>query len=72
MSTTGVTSWAVDLADVGAIYPFQGEEILMLLVGPAFWIWRHVWSVKNQRAVHEKKIRDHGSADSLKKALDLH
>ena len=24
MSTNGMTSWAVDLKDVGAIYPFQG------------------------------------------------
>ena len=72
MSTTGVTSWAVDLADVGAIYPFQGAEFIMLLIGLVFWIWWHVWSVKHERAVHEKKIRDHGSTDSLKQALDLH
>ena len=26
MSTNGMTSWAVDLKDVGAIYPFQGTE----------------------------------------------
>ena len=24
MSTNGMTSWAVDLKDVGAIYPFPG------------------------------------------------
>ena len=28
MSTNGMTSWAVDLKDVGAIYPFQGWEVL--------------------------------------------
>ena len=27
MSTNGMTSWAVDLKDVGAIYPFQGWEV---------------------------------------------
>jgi hypothetical protein len=29
MSTIGYSSWAVDLADVGAIYPFQGYEVRM-------------------------------------------
>ena len=28
MSTNGLTSWAVDLKDIGAIYPFQGSEVL--------------------------------------------
>ena len=31
MSTNGMTSWAVDLKDVGAIYPFQGWEVAMVM-----------------------------------------
>jgi hypothetical protein len=42
MSTNGLTSWAVDLKDVGAIYPFQGTEIILTLAGLAFWILWHV------------------------------
>ena len=33
MSTNGMTSWAVDLKDVGAIYPFQGWEVVMVILG---------------------------------------
>ena len=33
MSTNGMTSWAVDLKDVGAIYPFQGSETLLVIIG---------------------------------------
>ena len=36
MSTNGMTSWAVDLKDVGAIYPFQGWEVLMVILGIHF------------------------------------
>ena len=36
MSTNGMTSWAVDLKDIGAIYPFQGTEVLLVIVGLAF------------------------------------
>ena len=42
MSTNGMTSWAVELKDVGAIYPFQGTEMLLVIVGLAFWIGWHI------------------------------
>ena len=32
MSTNGMTSWAVDLKDVGAIYPFQGSETVLVIL----------------------------------------
>ena len=47
MSTNGMTSWAVDLADVGAIYPFQGTEFPLFVAGLAFWI---IWHVLQFRA----------------------
>jgi hypothetical protein len=42
MSTNGMDSWAVDLADVGAIYPMQGTEFILFILGLVFWIWWHV------------------------------
>ena len=42
MSTNGMTSWAVDLKDVGAIYPFQGWEVLLVILGFIFWIGWHI------------------------------
>ena len=72
MSTTGVSSWAVDLAEVGAIYPFQGAEVIMLLIGLAFWIWWHIWSIKAENARYQEKVANHGNADTIKDALDSH
>lgn len=48
MSTTGITTWAVDLKDIGAIYPFQGTEVLMVVLGLAFWIGWHVIQMKQE------------------------
>jgi len=48
MSTNGMTSWAVDLADVTAIYPFQGSEVLMYIIGLAFWIIWHVIQMRQE------------------------
>ena len=38
MSTTEVTSWAVDLSTLGPIYPFVGTEMLWFVLGLVFWI----------------------------------
>lgn len=50
MSTIGYSSWAVDLKDVGAIYPFQGYETVMVLAGVAFWIIWHIWQIRYESA----------------------
>jgi hypothetical protein len=49
MSTNGMTSWAVDLNDIGAVYPFQGWEGLMLILGLVFWIGFHVLQIRNEQ-----------------------
>ncbi len=42
MSTNGLESWAVDLAEVGAVYPFQGWEMVMTALGVICWIGWHL------------------------------
>jgi hypothetical protein len=59
MSTNGMTSWAVDLADIGAIYPFQGWEFAMFIAGVIFWLWWHVTQLRQEAA----EIRDDVAAD---------
>ena len=49
MSTNGMTNWAVDLNDIGAVYPFQGWEVFMVIVGLAFWIGFHVLQIRNEQ-----------------------
>lgn len=50
MSTNGMTDWAVDLADVAAIYPFQGSEMLMYIIALVFWIGWHVMQMRQETA----------------------
>ena len=70
MTTTGISSWAVDLAEVGAIYPFQGLELIMLLIGLVAWIWWHVWSIRHEQTKHASKIAQHGSTEQIKNGID--
>lgn len=67
MSTIGLDSWAVDLKDVGAIYPFQGAEVVMVIIGVALWIGWHVWQIRSENAEIDEDLR---MADQRKKAID--
>ncbi len=69
MTTTGVSSWAVSLDEVGPIYPFQGMEIVFLLVALIFWIWWHIVCFKMELNRQDEKIRKYGDSESIKKAI---
>jgi len=56
MSTIGYESWAVDLAEVGPVYPFQGAEFLMFLIGLAFWIGWHVIQFRQEKAEFDREV----------------
>ena len=70
MSTNGMTSWAVDLKDVGAIYPFQGSEVLLVILGIAFWLGWHYLQMRNEAAEIESEIKADPRGEETKKAID--
>lgn len=69
MSTTGIDSWAVDLAEVTTIYPFQGAEVLMVVIGVAFWLIWHVWQVKHENDYLKEKLT-HANEDNIRRSID--
>ena len=69
MSTTGIDSWAVDLADVGAVYPFQGSEWLMVIVAVALWIIWHIWQIKHENRTFEEERRKLQDPQVLERAM---
>ena len=70
MSTNGMESWAVDLKDVGAIYPFQGSEVLMVIIGLVFWIGWHVIQTRQESAEIEADMAADRSGDETREAID--
>ena len=66
MSTTGIESWAVDLKDIGAIYPFQGSEGLLVILGIICWIAWHVWQLRFEEKTQAKQVRNFGDNENLK------
>jgi hypothetical protein len=70
MSTNGMTSWAVDLAEVGAIYPFQGWEFLMFLLAVAFWIWWHVAQLRQEASEIRGEMDADVTGDAARQAIE--
>lgn len=71
MSTIGYSDWAVDLADVGPVYPFQGLEGLMVLVGVVFWLGWHVVQFRRE-SVELAEAAKNAKAKSTKAMIDLY
>jgi predicted negative regulator of RcsB-dependent stress response len=65
-------SWAVDLKDVGAIYPFQGSEVVMVIIGLVFWIGWHVLQTRHESAEIEADMAADRTGDETRKAIDRH
>ena len=70
MSTTPIDTWAVDLKDVGAIYPMHGAEFLMVIVGIVLWILWHIWQIKFEDRKYKDEIEAHGTTENLQKATN--
>jgi hypothetical protein len=70
MSTNGMTSWAVDLKDVGAIYPFQGTEVLLVIIGLAFWIGWHIVQTRQENAEIASDMAADRSGEETKASID--
>ena len=70
MSTNGMTNWTVDLANVGAIYPFQGAEVLLVLLGLAFWIAWHVLQTRQETAELSQDLKADPRGEETIKAID--
>ncbi|MBL4601025.1 MAG: hypothetical protein JKY82_06095 [Rhizobiaceae bacterium] len=70
MSTNGMTSWAVDLKDIAAIYPFQGTEVLLCIAGVVFWIGWHVLQLRGEATEVSHEMDADESGDKARAAID--
>jgi len=66
------STWAVDLANVGAVYPWQGYELIMVIVAVAAWILWHIIQLREEKEEFAEDIKTYGSKESIQKALTEH
>ena len=68
MSTNTYADWSTDLAEVTAIYPFQGTEILLTIIGVMFWLGWHWVQIKRESA-HFENVQDLHDPEKVKEYL---
>jgi len=66
--STNVTSWG-DVASLGAIYPFPGIEMLLVLVAVLLWLGWHAWQIDSENREYSNAV-NHYRQVGLDKALD--
>ncbi len=70
MATGPVETWAQNLAEVGPIYPFVGSEVVLWVVGMAFWVFWHIWQARLESASYrDERQRYAGDLDRFRKAV---
>jgi hypothetical protein len=70
ITTNGLTNWASDLKDIGAIYPFQGSELLLVVLGLVFWVGWHVIQTRQETETIEAELRADPRGDKTRVAID--
>jgi len=66
------SDWAVDLANMAAVYPWQGLETIMVILAVVFWIGWHVVQIRQENRDYEDDIARYGNTEAIKRALDEH
>ena len=69
MSTGLVDNW-LNIDTFGAIYPFVGTEMLLTIVGFAFWIGWHILQLKKESAEFKADIENINKQGGPGKVLD--
>lgn len=66
------STWAVDLANIGPIYPWQGSELIMVIAAVVVWILWHIFQIREENEEFAEDISKYGSKESIQKALSEH
>ena len=70
MATIGYSSWAVDLAEVGPVYPFQGGETVMVLLAVVFWLGWHVLQLRGEQEEIDYEVNHENRDENIRRSLE--
>ena len=66
------SDWAVDLANMGAVYPWQGLETVMVIVAVVVWLGWHIVQIRQENADLADDVARYGSPEAIRRALEEH
>jgi hypothetical protein len=63
-------TWAVDLKDMAAVYPWLGLEGIMVIAAIIAWLLWHYIQIRDENRQYEEDMKLYGGKEGVKKALD--
>jgi len=71
MSTTAVETWAgADLSQIGPIYPMVGTEVILFIIGVAFWLAFHILQSRIEAKEFERDEAAARDPERLKRVFE--
>lgn len=65
-----VSSWAVDLKDMAAVYPWLGLEGAMVIAATVAWIVWHYLQIRGENREFAEDKAKFGDKESIRKAIE--
>ena len=65
-----ITTWSGTIADIGPMYPFVGDEKVMVVGIFVFWIVWHILQMRAEQREFEEDLERLRKGDAIKQALD--
>ena len=56
MTTGNIENWMGEIAQIGAIYPFPGTEIILVIIGAVFWLGWFVAQARMEGREYEEEL----------------
>jgi hypothetical protein len=69
--STGLETWNQNLAELGAVYPMVGTEVVLAFVGIASWIIWHLLQIKEENKVINEEDALFSDKEQLAKAARI-
>ncbi len=69
MSTGSFESWKGTVTDIGPLYPFVGSEVVLVLIGLAFWIVWHFVQHRMESSNYKDDMEVLKNPDKMDRAL---
>ena len=69
--STGLETWNQSILDIGPAYPFVGTEVLLSIIGIAFWIIWHIIQIKSENKVIDEEKKSFSDKKRLAAAMEM-
>jgi len=69
MTLEEAASWTGTMTDLGPLYPGVGTEVLLVLIGVAFWVIWHIVQFRMETRNYEDDLRTLRQKDNMERAL---